>query len=198
MDLSKIKVRGEEAQKCTEKYKKAKVVHTILQRVAINNDIELLKLYKELIWPLIKDKDDYKALDVFKQAAQSPDPQSFFKGAKVKEEVLAELVRQIAVKLSPHSIRIKADFEITCFTYEGIDAIRDALLAGIQVGTVDQAAEAKTSKPAEVGAKEAKPAEVEKLAVQVLLLIILTVLDPSDSTTSVRMRNSHQGQDERH
>merc|ERR1712008_164490 len=32
---------------------------------------------------------------------------------------------------------IRADFECSCFTYEGIDAVKDALRAGIAVGNVE-------------------------------------------------------------
>lgn len=31
----------------------------------------------------------------------------------------------------------RADIEVTCFTYEGIDAIRDALLTGCDAGTAE-------------------------------------------------------------
>ncbi len=138
MDLSKIKVRGDESTACAERYNKGKIVHNIVQRTAINCDVELVKIYRELIWPLNKEDDggQYKAYEVFRAAVQSADPESYFKPITLGHEVIQELVRQIKAKLSPHAIRIKSDFEITCFTFEGIDAIKEALLAGIQAGTV--------------------------------------------------------------
>jgi translation initiation factor 2 subunit 1 len=30
--------------------------------------------------------------------------------------------------MAPAPVKLRADFEITCFTYEGIDALRDALI----------------------------------------------------------------------
>lgn len=30
--------------------------------------------------------------------------------------------------MAPTPIKLRADFELTCFTYEGIDALRDTLL----------------------------------------------------------------------
>lgn len=30
--------------------------------------------------------------------------------------------------MAPTPVKLRADFELTCFTYEGIDALRDALL----------------------------------------------------------------------
>jgi translation initiation factor 2 subunit 1 len=35
-------------------------------------------------------------------------------------------------------VKIRADFELTCFTYEGIDAIRDSLLEAKKVVSDDQ------------------------------------------------------------
>lgn len=138
MDLSKIKVRGDQSQKCEERYNKAKIVHTILQRTAINCDVPLEKLYKEIVWPL--NKLPGQALEAFRLAdSLSKDSPTLctdmFKGLPLSEEIAKELHRQIQNKLSRHAIRIKADFEVTCFTFEGIDAIKEALSAGIQVGT---------------------------------------------------------------
>jgi len=143
MDLSKIKVRGEESQRCTERYKRAKIVHTIIQRAAINADIALMKVYKELVWPINKsspkDSSENKALEMFKQIGQSTTPEAFFKGTPLTPEFVKELIRQIKAKLSPHALRIKADFEVTCFAPQGIDAIKAALLAGIKAGTEESA-----------------------------------------------------------
>jgi translation initiation factor 2 subunit 1 len=41
-----------------------------------------------------------------------------------------ELVKNIRQRLNPQPIKIRADIECTCFGYEGIDAIKTALLAG--------------------------------------------------------------------
>ena len=62
----------------------------------------------------------------------------------------AELFRQIKAKLSQHALRIKADFEVTCFTPEGIDAIKEALLAGQAAGMYEPAEESKTEEKLEV------------------------------------------------
>ena len=52
--------------------------------------------------------------------------------------------------MSPHALRIKADFEITCFTPEGIDAIKTALLAGLEAGAYLPTEESKTGDKLEV------------------------------------------------
>ena len=35
-------------------------------------------------------------------------------------------------RLAPQPIKVRSDVEVTCFTYEGIDAVRDSLMAGTQ------------------------------------------------------------------
>jgi translation initiation factor 2 subunit 1 len=35
--------------------------------------------------------------------------------------------------MAPQPVKLRADFELTCFTYEGIDALRDTLLAAKKV-----------------------------------------------------------------
>lgn len=49
-------------------------------------------------------------------------------GINITEEQKKYLIESISRKMAPTAVKIRADFEITCFTYEGIDALRDALL----------------------------------------------------------------------
>jgi len=37
--------------------------------------------------------------------------------------------------LAPQPIKVRADVEVSCFTYDGIDAIRESLKAGIALGS---------------------------------------------------------------
>ena len=46
----------------------------------------------------------------------------------INEEQRKYLIESIARKMAPAPVKLRADFEITCFTYEGIDALRDSLL----------------------------------------------------------------------
>ncbi len=47
------------------------------------------------------------------------------------------LVTYIKRRLAPQPVKIRADIEVTCFTYEGIDAIKAALSEGEDKGTSD-------------------------------------------------------------
>ena len=46
--------------------------------------------------------------------------------ADIKESVTSYIKR----KLAPQPVKIRADIEVTCFAYDGIDAIKEALTAG--------------------------------------------------------------------
>ena len=50
---------------------------------------------------------------------------------------MSKLETEIKRRLSPQPVKIRADFELTCFVLEGIDAIKEALLTGEGVGTED-------------------------------------------------------------
>lgn len=39
---------------------------------------------------------------------------------------------EIKRRLTPQPVRIRAEFEITCFSYDGIDAVKEALRAGLK------------------------------------------------------------------
>lgn len=43
------------------------------------------------------------------------------------ENVKKELTHYISKRLTPHPTKVRADIEVTCFGYEGIDAVKTAL-----------------------------------------------------------------------
>jgi len=49
--------------------------------------------------------------------------------------VLPALLSQISRRLTPQPAKIRADIEVTCFSYDGIDAIKTALLQGEKMST---------------------------------------------------------------
>jgi translation initiation factor 2 subunit 1 len=47
---------------------------------------------------------------------------------KLDEKTKKCLLDNIVKRMSPNEVKIRADFEITCFTFEGIDAIKKTLI----------------------------------------------------------------------
>lgn len=139
IDLSKRRVDPEDVAACEDRFNKAKAVHGVLRHLAERRKYVLEDLYARIAWPLYK---KYKhAFDAFKLALAEEaggggtggeDPLA---ALDVPADVLDELRRYIRRRLAPQPVKIRADVEVSCFTKAGIDAIRAALLAGIDVGT---------------------------------------------------------------
>ncbi|KAJ3037597.1 hypothetical protein HDV00_001485 [Rhizophlyctis rosea] len=133
IDLSKRRVSAEDVAKCEEKFNKSKAVHSIMRHVAEKLNASLEDLYTKYTWPLYKKYGH--AYDAFKIAIT--DPEKVFADFSVPEDVKRELVANIRRRLTPQPIKIRADIEVTCFGYEGIDAIKSALQAGEGCSTED-------------------------------------------------------------
>ena len=144
IDLSKRRVSPEDVAACEDKFNKAKAVHGVLRHLAERRKFYLEDLYEKIAWPLYRKYGH--AYDAFKIAlaeesstggggASSSEAEDPFATLDVPADVIDELKLYIRRRLAPQPIKIRADVEVSCFTYEGIDAIRDALFAGIAVGT---------------------------------------------------------------
>lgn len=132
IDLSKRRVTSEDAEKAEDKYNKSKAVHSILRHVAEKHQYPLEKLYEKVGWPLSRKYGH--AYEAFKIAITNPE--QVFDGIDVPSKVIMdELLLQISRKLTPNPVKVRADIEVTCFSYEGVDAVKAALSAGESLNT---------------------------------------------------------------
>lgn len=145
----------EDVIKCEERYNKAKAVHSVLRHVAEVKGLKLEHLYQKIGWPLYRKYghayDGFKIalkydcvechlieLTSFVQScSDSEDGGDIFADLDIEEDVKSALVTYIKRRLAPQPVKIRADIEVTCFTYEGIDAIKEALAEGEAKGTAD-------------------------------------------------------------
>ena len=130
IDLSKRRVSPEDVAACEDRFNKAKAVHGVLRHLAERRKLYLEDLYEKIGWPLYKKYGH--AYDAFKLAISDDksagDP---FDDIDVPQDMKDELRSYILRRLAPQPIKIRSDVEVSCFTYEGIDAIREALFAGM-------------------------------------------------------------------
>ena len=143
IDLSKRRVSPEEIIKCEERYNKSKLVHSIMRHVAEKQNVPIETIYETIGWPL--NKRYGHSLDAFKLSITNPSVWSdiHFPSESVKTELLTYIGR----RLTPQPTKIRADIEVTCFGYEGIDAVKEAL----------RKAEAKSSSETQVKVKLVSP-----------------------------------------
>ncbi|RLV90767.1 Eukaryotic translation initiation factor 2 subunit alpha [Spathaspora sp. JA1] len=139
IDLSKRRVSAEDIVKCDERYNKSKAVHSILRHCAEKFNVSLETLYETIGWPLSRKFGH--AYDAFKISITDP---SIFDDIQTSNpEILNELKLYISRRLTPQAINIRADVEVSCFSYEGIDAIKEALKAAEAVSTPQMQVKAK-------------------------------------------------------
>ncbi|XP_043588656.1 eukaryotic translation initiation factor 2 subunit 1 [Bombus pyrosoma] len=138
IDLSKRRVSAEDVEKCTERYAKAKAVNSILRHVAellhYDNDDQLEELYQKTAWHFEEKykKQKASAYDFFKQSVLDP---SILAECGLDEHTKEVLLNNIKRKLTSQAVKIRADVEVACYGYEGIDAVKAALKAGLALST---------------------------------------------------------------
>lgn len=139
IDLSKRRVSPEDVAACEDRFNKAKAVHGVLRHVAERRKYFLQDLYERIAWPLYKKYGH--AYDAFKLAISDDKSSSNnggtgdpFADIDVPDDLKEEIKMYILRRLAPQPTKIRSDIEVSCFTYEGIDAIRAALFAGMAVG----------------------------------------------------------------
>ena len=134
IDLSKRRVSPEDVAACEDRFNKAKAVHGVMRHLAERRKYFLEDLYEKIGWPLYKKFGH--AYDAFKLAISEDksvvDP---FAELEIDADLKEELKTYILRRLAPQPIKIRSDIEVSCFTYEGIDAIREALFAGMALGS---------------------------------------------------------------
>jgi len=132
IDLSKKMVSPEDRALCEEKVAKSKCVHSVMRHVASQFDLPLETLCKNIAWPLYAKYGH--AYEAFKQF--NNDGVDIFTGLELpagKAEEIKECVKtQIGRRLLSQVVHLRAKIEVSCFEYEGIDAVKESLLSGLK------------------------------------------------------------------
>lgn len=137
IDLSKRRVSPEDIVRCEEKFAKGKAVNSILRHVAdiigLKTDEQFEELCEKTAWRFDeKMKKQAVSYDVFKAAVNDP---SILDECGLDENTKEVLLTHIKRRLMSQAAKVRADIEVGCCVYEGIDAVKDALRAGIACST---------------------------------------------------------------
>lgn len=133
IDLSKKQVKPDEIEECKQKFGKSKAVEGIVKLLSVHTGKGMDQLYKTIIWPLYKTHEH--AYDALKSLLNGDE--KILEGLKIDDNTKEELMKILKVRMVPQPVKIRSDFKLTCYTFEGIDAIREALLNGEKKGTED-------------------------------------------------------------
>lgn len=128
VDLSKTRTRPLDAKACLRRYEKSKAVHSLVYQIARKCGHSMLEIYSDFVWDLY-DRFDH-ALDALQLAAVEPSALlDRYRTRGVPEPILEAALDVIKKKLTPRSVRIRAEVSMQCQTYAGIDAIKEAFRA---------------------------------------------------------------------
>jgi len=135
IDLSKRRVSPEEVKKCEEKFTRGKTVASILRHVGeileYDSDEQLEELFEKTAWYFDeKNKHNGGAYDAFKHAVGDP---SILDECGLDEKTKDVLISNINRRMMPQAVKVRSDIEVSCYSYEGIDAVKDALRAGLKL-----------------------------------------------------------------
>ena len=129
--LSKEHMKKDAIELCKKRYANSKKVEDIVKRLSVYTNNTMEKIYKKIIWPLYK--THMHALDALQEILGGN--QLILDNLKVDQNIKEELMKILKQKLAPQPVKIRADFRLSCYTFEGIDAIKEALLNGEKKGT---------------------------------------------------------------
>lgn len=148
IDLSKRRVSPEDVAACEEKYNKSKMVHSIMRHVSETTGTNLEELYNHMGWPLYQKFGH--AFEAFKHMVTDPDSilkeltkpsdeagQEGVMVPAVEDGVKDALIKDIRRRMTPQPLKIRADVELTCFAYDGVLHIKEAMRAAETVSTED-------------------------------------------------------------
>jgi len=131
IDLSKKRVAADDIAECEKRFTKSKTVNSIMRHVAEMTKTNIELLYESIVWPLYERYEH--ALDAMRIAVTDPD--SAFAGLEMTAATREQLIKVIRNRLTPKRLKIRADFVVTCYDFDGVDAIKAALQAGLNTAT---------------------------------------------------------------
>lgn len=133
IDLSKKRVHGEDVIKAKEAFAKAKTVHGIMRHVATIVHKDLSSICSLISWALYKDLGPVKTYDTLRRMVHEQNSNIVTSlcpsELKNQNDVIDALLSAASRKLTPHEVRVRAIFDLTSFSSDGVLAIKDSVAA---------------------------------------------------------------------
>jgi translation initiation factor 2 subunit 1 len=118
-------------------------VHSIMRHVAEKANTPIETLYESIAWPL--NRRYGHAIDAFKLSITNPEVWNDI--TFPSQPIADELKLYISKRLTPQPTKVRADIEVTCFGYEGIDAVKAALRKAEEKNTEETQVKVKLVSP---------------------------------------------------
>ena len=137
VDLSKKRVSQSDHAECEEKFGRAKTVHGIMQStIQKNRQFAIESLYEVIGWPLYRRFES--AYDGLKLAIANPDKViAAIDLSEANRPMFDALMLEVSARLKASVFRIRAEIELTLYTSEGIEGIKEVLRMAEESGTAE-------------------------------------------------------------
>ena len=139
VDLSRKRVNPEDIKKWERRYNLHLKIHNIMKQTAAALEEDLINLYKRVAWPLGKrctaedntsGLQTQKIYEAFMISLQ--DPAQVFSKIDIDDKTKELLILNISKRMKEVAWKICWTFEITCYQFEGIDAIKSTLKSSLE------------------------------------------------------------------
>lgn len=133
IDLSKKYVTEDDVEGTTERFTKSKTVHSIMKHTAVTCNMPVKDLLEKVAWPMYEefagedDEEEGHALDALNQVLLEP---TLLDKYELEPTVQECLMKEINHRLAEQPFKIQAQVDVTCFTTQGILAVKEALNTG--------------------------------------------------------------------
>lgn len=133
IDLSKKQIQTDQAKEVEDQFEKGKKVQNLMYPLcdALKMDIE--SLYELIVWPLTT--KDTHAYDALQEAIFDFD--KIIGPLNLPENIRERFREELKKKFTPQAVKIKATFEMSCYSKRAIEDIREALRKGEEDSTED-------------------------------------------------------------
>jgi translation initiation factor 2 subunit 1 len=125
IDLSKKKVHKQEELDTLDKFAKAKTVNSIMRTLSESLKIDIEQVFKKIAWPLYR-----KTPQPLQILIHAMDDESVLKDLDLDEAMKAKLMSEIRRRFQPARVKIMSTFEVSINDFDGVNILKEALLAG--------------------------------------------------------------------
>ena len=130
IDLSKRRVSNEDGLKAKELFARNKTIHGIMRHAATITEKPLEEICKFVSWPLFKEFGMNKTYDALRRIVNDGSIEvisGICKGLSNHPEVVEALMTAASRKLTPSEVRVRALFDVTCYSTDGVLAIKSSI-----------------------------------------------------------------------
>lgn len=125
IDLSKKKVHKQEELDTLDKFAKAKTVNSIMRTLSESLKVDIEEIFKKISWPLYR-----KTPQPLQILIQALDDESVLDDLKLDEATKTKLMSEIRRRFQPARVKIMSTFEVSINEFDGVNILKEALLAG--------------------------------------------------------------------